>query len=243
MHSLVPTPKCRQAFGSVSIDGNQFCNVAVQVRESLIKGGESAVVRSRQLCKVRISHLSMTNDTGEPNFGERQTVRPEFVPRVARNSGDDLLGETGRLSVSDQKTNQTALRYRTGCEFFLTPREPFHGRLMMNVIGNHQCNKDVGIEQRRHSSSSSDLTSSEVITVPRLTTGRPVLGLCDTSAWEPKPKPRRRRSAIVSLNVRWVSRAIACACLCRSSGKSIVVRIIASYHHCIMMRAARATRS
>jgi hypothetical protein len=46
----------------------------------------------------------------------------------------------------------------------------------MHVLGNDQRDEHVRVEQRRHSSSSNERTSSEVTTVPMLISGIPVRG-------------------------------------------------------------------
>jgi hypothetical protein len=81
------------------------------------------------------------------------------------------------------------------------------------MLGDDQCDERVRVEQGRHSSSSNERTSSEVTTVPTLTRGNTVPGSMEIAAVLPAPRPRRIRSATVSLNVRWVSRVIASACL------------------------------
>jgi hypothetical protein len=106
---------------------------------------------------------------------------------------------------------------------------------MMHMIRDDECDEYVRVEECRHSSSSNERTSSEVTTVPTLIKGKPVLGSSAIEAVLAAPRPRRIRSATVSLNVRWVSRAIASACLCRSLGRSMVVRTLQFYHHRIMM--------
>jgi len=52
----------------------------------------------------------------------------------------------------------------------------------MYVLGDYQCDEHIGIEQGRHSSSASDRTSSDVTTLPTLTTGSPVLESTETAA-------------------------------------------------------------
>ena len=46
----------------------------------------------------------------------------------------------------------------------------------MHMLRDNQCDEHVGVEQGRHSSSSNDRTSSEVTTVPTLTSGQPLSG-------------------------------------------------------------------
>ena len=73
---------------------------------------------------------------------------------------------------------------------------------MMHMFGNDQRDEHVRVEQRRHSSSSNERTSSVVTTVPTLTRGNPVRGSVEIAAGPPARRPRRTRSATVSLNVR-----------------------------------------
>ena len=49
------------------------------------------------------------------------------------------------------------------------------GGVMMHMLGDDRCDAHVRVEQRRHSSSSIERTSSEVTTVPTLTRGNTVL--------------------------------------------------------------------
>src|ERR1700741_2633204 len=95
---------------------------------------------------------------------------------------------------------------------------------MKHMLADDQRDQHVRGDQRRHASSSNERTSSEVTTVPTLTKGNPVLGSREITAVLPALRPRLMRSATVWLNVRWVSLAIASALLCRSSGRSMVVR-------------------
>ena len=101
------------------------------------------------------------------------------------------------------------------------PRRNHGARVRQRRGRSHVC-----VKQHRHSWSSSARTSSEVTTVPTLTRGSPVRGSTDVAVERPARRPRWMRSATVSLNVRRVSRAIACTCLCSSSGMSIVVRTL-----------------
>ena len=68
---------------------------------------------------------------------------------------------------------------------------------MMHMLGDDQGDEHVRVEQRRHSSSSKERTSSEVTTVPTVTRGSPVLGSMEIAAVLPAPRPRRMRSATV----------------------------------------------
>jgi hypothetical protein len=97
-------------------------------------------------------------------------------------------------------------------------------RVVMHMLCDEQGHEHVAIAGSGHTSSSSDRTSSEVTTRPTVTSGNPVLGSVDVKTVLVPPSPRCIRSTTVWLNVRRVSRPIASACLCRSSGRSIIVR-------------------
>lgn len=147
----------------------------MQVREAAVESRQLPFAASRELGEVRIGYLSVTDDTTDFYFDERDNVGPELVAVRRLDRADDIT---------------------RGCR---------------------------GLP-RAHQESINERTSSEVTTVPTLTRGNPVLRSSESAAVRPAPRPRRMRSATVSLSVRWVSRAIASACLCRSSGRSIVVR-------------------
>jgi hypothetical protein len=68
---------------------------------------------------------------------------------------------------------------------------------MMHVLGDDQCDEHVAVEQRCHSSSSNDRTSSEVTTRPTLTRGNPVLGSVEVALVLAVFSPRRIRSTTV----------------------------------------------
>jgi len=197
--------------------------------KAIIERRQFTGVMPGKLCEVRISHLPVTDDATQSHIGERDTVRPEFVALGAADRADDMLCSSSRLTGPQQESGEAALSDGTGRERRVRSRQPLCRRVVMDVVGNHECDEYVRVEQRRHSSSSRDRTSSEVTIVPTLRRGNPVLGSFDITAEElGAPRPRRMRSTTVSLSVRRVSRAIACACLCRSSGRSMVVRIC---HH------------
>lgn len=171
--------------GPASADRHEFGDVAVEVDQTLVKGGESTLVDPGQLRQVCIGHLPMANDAYQANIGERNAVWPEFVARVSGNVVHQVSCRTGCLAPPDQQTHQAPLRYRTCREPGTAAREPPLSRSMVNVIGYRQGDQDVGVEQRGQSSSSSDRTSSEVTTAPRRITGKPVAGLRYTSAVAP----------------------------------------------------------
>jgi hypothetical protein len=80
------------------------------------------------------------------------------------------------------------------------------------VIVDEQGNEHVRVEEDGHrSSSSSRLTSSVVIVLPRCTTGRPVRALMAALPGPPVLSPRRISQATVWLSDWWVSLAIATA--------------------------------
>ena len=83
---------------------------------------------------------------------------------------------------------------------------------MVNMILDEQGDKHISVEQNGHlSSSSSRLTSSEVMVLPRCATGSPVRALLVTSPELPELSARRMSPATVWLSVWWVSLAIETA--------------------------------
>lgn len=58
------------------------------------------------------------------------------------------------------------------------------GGVMMHMLGDDQFDAHVRVEQRRHSSSSIERTSSEVTTLPTLTRGDTVLGSMEVESSE-----------------------------------------------------------
>lgn len=182
-----------------------------------------------ELRKVSIRHLPVPDHPVQSHIDERQAVRPELVTIGSVDSGDDVTCGRRGISVSQQKAKQTALGYRAGRERRGRCRQPLRGPLVVHMFNHDQRDQHVRIEQCSHSSSSNDRTSSDVTIVPTLTVGNPVRGsVAIVAVLVLALRPRLMRSATVSLKLRWVSRAIAWACLCRSSGKSTVVRIVKS---------------
>jgi hypothetical protein len=66
----------------------------VQLRDPLVEGGKSTVVRSSQLGQVCVCHLPMADNTGEFDISERDAVRPEFMTRITSDRANDLVGRT-----------------------------------------------------------------------------------------------------------------------------------------------------
>jgi hypothetical protein len=61
----------------------------VQVRQAAIESRQLAVAASCKLPKVRIGHLSMTDDASKLHIGERHTVRTELVAIRTVDCADD----------------------------------------------------------------------------------------------------------------------------------------------------------
>src|SRR6185312_13742471 len=102
---------------------------------------------------------------------------------------------------------------------------------MVFVIEGSEGNEDVAVKEDGHSSSSrSRLTSSDVMTRPSFTVGKPVSSSQPNSGpVSLSPSPRRMSHATASLSVQDRSRAIAFACRCKSSGRSMVVLMVQLY--------------
>jgi len=186
------------------------------------------IVNPGKFRKVGICHLPMAENPVERHVAVSDRVRPKFVALAVLQRIEDCSRIVRGLPFADEQSQQAALGDRAGREAVAGVGEPFLGRVVIHVIGDNKGDENVRVEQRRHCSSSSARTSSVLMTLPRLTTGSPVLGLRD--GWDDLPWsiPRRISSATISLSVRDVSRAIDMAWRCRSSGRSIVVRTLSS---------------
>src|ERR1700733_13224040 len=194
------------------------------MRQATVESRQSFTSVSCELSEVGICYLSMTDHATDLYIGERDAVGPKLVAVRILDCAHHISRSCCGLARAHQESNQASLRDRARRKSRVECRQPFCGRVVMHVLGNDQRDEHVRVKQRRHSSSSNERTSSEVTTLPTLIRGNPVLGSLDIAAVLVAPRPRRMRSATVSLNVRWVSRAIASACLCRSLGGSMVVR-------------------
>lgn len=69
------------------------------------------------------------------------------MPRINRNRVNDILRLTRCLSFPDQQGYEAALRYRAGRKRFDRRRKPVLSRFVVNVIGHHQGDQNIGIKQ------------------------------------------------------------------------------------------------
>jgi len=89
--------------------GNQYSDVAVQVRQAAIESRQLAVASSCELSKVGIRHLPVTDHTIKLHISERDTVRPELVALSTLDCADDILRSHRRLAGPQQESNETSL--------------------------------------------------------------------------------------------------------------------------------------
>src|SRR5690242_6426232 len=151
---------------------------------------------SRELGQVRVGDLAVADDPLDGDVRVGNVVRPEFVPGAGGSLAEYSTRRGGWLAFADEQPHQAALCHGASGEAAGRVGEPVLRGCVMNVVGDEQGDKDVGVEEDRHwSSSSSPRTSSVVIVRPRCTTGSPVRSLVAVSAGWPEPSPRRMSCA------------------------------------------------
>lgn len=92
--------------------GNEYRDIAVQVRQAAIESRQLPFAASCELSKVGICYLSVTDHTTDLYIGERGTVRPELVVVRTLDCADDIPRSCRGLPRPDQETNKTSLRDR-----------------------------------------------------------------------------------------------------------------------------------
>src|ERR1700730_4833691 len=179
-----------------------------------------------QAGEIGVGDLAMSNDATQIDLVVTQFVPPELVEWVGRDACQTFEGLGRRGSLTQGHPDQGTLGDGTGGVVVAEGFEPQLGGLVVNVTFRDEGNQHAGVEEYRHSSSSRARTSSEVMgPPPRCRTFKPVRGLIERYASDGSIA-RRISRATASLSVEPVSRAMAVAIRCRSSGKSMVVRII-----------------
>ena len=66
-------------FGASGCRGNEYRNIAVQVRQAAIESRQLPFAASCELCKIGVCYLPVTDHTADLHIGERDTVGPELV--------------------------------------------------------------------------------------------------------------------------------------------------------------------
>jgi hypothetical protein len=178
----------------------------VQSRKALVEGSEAALIDPRELREVGVSHLPVADDAFHADILIADFVRPEVMPRITDKRYQQSLSLRRRVSSADEEAHCSALRSGTGGKRVAKEREPCFGRIMVDVIRHEQSDQDITVDECSHSSSSSDLTSSEVMIRPTLIVGSPVLGLrLILPDGRPLVSPLRMSHATVSLSVQRLS--------------------------------------
>ena len=101
--------------------GNEYRDVAVQVRQAAIESRQLPLAASCELSKVGICYLSVTDHTANPYISERDTVGPELVAVRTLDCADDIPRSCRGLPRPQQESNKTPLcdrarrKLRVGC--------------------------------------------------------------------------------------------------------------------------------
>src|SRR3954451_14690541 len=179
----------------------------------------------------------MTEHSGQVGVEVADVVRPEFMIRVRRELTHEAHPVVDGPAAYQVKPEQGSLGDRAGGKGVVGPVGPPPVRgFAVDVARRRQGDEDIAVQQRRHSSSARR-TSSVVITPPRSTWGNPLrvaLGLVGPSVLGSgvgPARPLRTRSVMTALILRPWSRARDRARASKSGGRSMVVRITASWHH------------
>ncbi len=118
----------------------------VQVRQSIVKCRKSPTVASRELGKVSIGYLSVTDDAGDLHIGERDAVRPEFMAVQRSDCGDHLTRRCSGLPRSNEKSNEASLRHRARGEGLVGRCQPVGSGIVMHMLCHGECNEHNCIE-------------------------------------------------------------------------------------------------
>jgi hypothetical protein len=89
--------------------GNEYRDVAVQVRQAAIESRQLPFAASCELSKVGICYLSVTDHTSDLYIGERDTVGPELVAIRTLDYFDDIARSCRGLPHPHQESNKTSL--------------------------------------------------------------------------------------------------------------------------------------
>jgi hypothetical protein len=141
-------------------------SIRVSCSKASIERGQTSAFGSGELRQVCVRHLPVAQDAVHPHIRKAQVVRPENVARILHYLEEKAHRFLSAMALPDQKANHAALSYRAGSERIVVVREPDFSCFMVNVLRDEECDQNVGVEERNHSSSSSAFTSSEVMTLP-----------------------------------------------------------------------------
>ena len=89
--------------------GNEYSDIAVQVRQPTIESRQLPFAASGELGKVSICHLPVPDHTLDLDLGERDTVGPELVVASALDCPDDISCIRRGLPHPHQESNKTSL--------------------------------------------------------------------------------------------------------------------------------------
>jgi hypothetical protein len=84
-------------------------DVRVKLCEALVEGREPTTLRSSELGKAGIGHLSMADDPVQRYIAVSERVRPELVAIAVLHRVQDCSGMVGGLSFADQQPQQASL--------------------------------------------------------------------------------------------------------------------------------------